>query len=203
MAIDWNKINAENANSYKEPAPCGKHSVKIANIELTVSKTKGTRGLRFTFEDTAEYTFPKYGTTHWLSFNKESWRLFHFKELMKVLGASEENACKAVSICEDKVNHEDIANAYLDAFKRLAGRNPSVEIEVYYRHVGDKYTECDFATSAVRMGRPVKEVEGVIAATEALTDDFVFDEEPAPVKEDTLPTAKEVEDEINYDDIPF
>lgn len=183
MATNWDELDAQYKSNFKEYAPEGDHKTKVKEVEFVESSKKGTPGLRFTFEDNDDYAFPKFGCTHWVSFNNEGWRKHHFKELMKVLGASEDNARKAVDVCESKGDNDKIVKAYVDAFTRLVSKHPAVDVVVYRRTPTSEYADVDFASRDVRMGHPDK-------------------------KEDKAPTVAEEEmiaesEEIDISDIPF
>lgn len=168
---NWEEINNQYGKKYKDYAPEGEWETKIAELEQVESSQKKTPGLKFTFQDNDDYAFPKFGTTHWISFKNDNWRMHHFKELMKVLGASEEQAEKAVDVCESKSDQKAIVKAYADAFKRLVLKNPTVKVAVFKRNYDSKYCDCDFADNSVRMNRP--ETEGS-TAPKAIEDDGMF-----------------------------
>ena len=180
MSTDWNKLNEEYKPKYKDFAPEGEHHTKVAAAVQVESSQKKTPGIQFTFEDNDNYSFPKFGVTHWLSFKNEGWRKHHFKELMVVLGAKEADAEKAVDTCEDKGDQDKIVKAYALAFKRLADKHPEVDIAVYKDDPADKYTRCDFASNTVRMNRPeAKKADS--------TDVFDEAEEASDISDDDLP----------------
>lgn len=181
MASDWDAIENEYKKDFKDYAPEGEFETKVKAVEQIESSQKKTPGLTFTFEDNDQYAFPKFGTTHWISFNNEKWRKHHFKELMCVLGVTEDAARKAVDTCENKGSQDAIVKAYTDAFNRLVSKHPSVMVAVYKRTPDSKYTSCDFADFNVRMNRP--EVEAV--------------------SEEPLAGAQDASDEINLDELPF
>ena len=149
--IDWNNLNTQYQPKYKEYAPAGTHKVKVAEVYIHEVGTKGSIAQDFKFEDSDEFAFPK--ATHWLSFKegKDNWRQYHNKCLMVLLGASEDAAKKAVEMCESKGDKENIVKAYIDAYKRLAAKKPSVEIEVWQ---DGKYKVAEFTDGSVRMSHP-------------------------------------------------
>lgn len=184
MATNWNELNDKYGNKYKDYAPEGEFETKVASVESIESSQKKTPGLQFKFEDNNEYSFPKFGTTHWISFKNEGWRKHHFKELMKVLGATEDQAEKGIDVCEGKGDEKAIVKAYADAFTRLVSKHPSVLVAVFKRTPEDKYCTCDFADRSVRMSRPDVEPETTVD-----TDAPLNDAEPA--------------DDIDLDSLPF
>ena len=175
--IDWGNIKNEmggNSN-YKVYAPVGKYKAKCIGVEFKEVGTNGSIIQKFEFED-GEYKYPT--ADHWLSFKNDHWRLWHNKCLMVVLGASEENAKKAVEVCESKNKKEDIVKSYEQAYSKLLSKKPEVEIEVYS---DGKYSKTEFMDGRVAM--PHENVEQ--------KDD------------DVAPTDIPDDDEITMDDIPF
>ena len=174
MSTNWDKIDEQYQSKYKDYAPEGKHTTHVAAAEYRESSLKKTPGIQFTFEDNDSYAFPKFGCTHWLSFKNDEWRMHHFKELMKVLGASEEDARKAVDACEGKKEQKDICKAYEAVFKKLADKHPEVEAVVYFRNEDSQYADVDFADRSVRMGKPEgkkeEKVEDILADSEEADD---------------------------------
>ena len=149
MAINWDSIeNDYNKQQYKEYAPLGVHSVKVENI--TTKDTGRSVAVNFEFQE-GDYKYPR--ATYWLSFKEGAnvnWRAHLHKNLMVILGASEDNARKAVEICESKDGKENITKAYEDAYKRLVSRHPATEINVYPDdRQPDKYTRAEFTSRLV------------------------------------------------------
>jgi hypothetical protein len=153
--IDWDKNEEENKSVYKDYAPEGNHTTKIAEVKLQEAST-GSKGIRFILADNSEYAFPKYGAVAWVSTKNDSWRIHHMKELFVVLGFTEAQARKAVEQCEDK---EDLAGAYLTMFEKALPKAKELEVAVYKVHADDEYSTWDFANEKVRMGRPEKKEE--------------------------------------------
>lgn len=126
MTLDWDTIEAEATNKkFKDYAPNGVHKVTVKSADINEN---GNGWFDFQFEET-EVKYPK------LSFaffgdGKQNYRAHYYKEVMKVLGASEEAARKAVDVCESKEGRPAVHKAYADAFARLAKRHPKIEIEV-------------------------------------------------------------------------
>ena len=92
MTLNWDAIEAEAANKkFKDYAPNGVHKVTVESAKINEN---GNGWFDFQFEET-EVKYPK------LSFaffgdDKQNRRAHYYKEVMKVLGATEENARKAV-----------------------------------------------------------------------------------------------------------
>lgn len=155
-AIDWDAVEKDNEMKYKDYAPEGKHTTKVKEVSLQEAST-GSKGIRFILADNAEYAFPKYGATAWVSTKNPSWRIHHMKELFVVLGFTETQARKAVEQCEEK--EDDLAKAYLAMFEKALPKSKEVEVVVYRVHEDDQYATWDFASEKVRMGRPEKNTE--------------------------------------------
>lgn len=127
MALNWDDIEKEATTNkqFLDYAPNGEHTVKVKEAK---GKDNGNGWFEFTFED-AEYKFPK------LSFAffgdaKINYRAHYYKEVMKLLGCTEDQARKAVEVCEGKDNRDDVFKAYADAFGKLAKKHPQMTIEV-------------------------------------------------------------------------
>lgn len=176
--IDWNSINEQFTPKYKDYAPAGTHTVRLAEVEIHEVGTKGSIAQDFKFEDDDQYAYPK--ATHWLSFKNDSWRQYHNKSLMVVLGVSEEQAKKAVEVCESKSGKEEIVKAYIDAYKRIAAKHPKVEIEVWQ---DGKYKVAEFTDGSVRMNRPENATQQELTPSE----EFLSDAEPVDLSDESLP----------------
>lgn len=126
MTLNWDAIEKEaQENSFKDYAPNGVHEVTVESAKINEN---GNGWFDFQFKET-EVKYPK------LSFaffgdDKQNFRAHYYKEVMKALGATEENARKAVDVCESKENRPAVHKAYADAFSRLAKRHPKIQIEV-------------------------------------------------------------------------
>ena len=153
---DWgaiDKAEAENKKDFKDYAPEGFYTTTISGVELIHSSQKGTPGFNFTADETGEYKMPKFGTTHWLSFNNEGWRLRHFRALMMVLGADKSAAEKAIDTCESKKTQDEVEKMYLAMLEKLVSKKPTVDVVVFKRYTDSKYPNWDFNDRSVRMGR--------------------------------------------------
>lgn len=143
--INWDEVEKEAMSNkqYKDYAPNGEHTVKVAAAE---KRDNGNGWFEFTFEDT-EYKFPKLSFSLF-SDEKIKYRAHYYKEVMKLLGCTEEQARKAVEVCEGKDNREDVFKAYGEAFAKLAKKHPQMVIEVR-----DQYD---------RDGNPVTSTNGTV-----------------------------------------
>ena len=176
MSLDWDKIQEESGSKFKAYFADGKYTVKCDDVEIKDVGTNGSTIMKFHFEETPEAQYPT--ADHWLSWKNDSWRAWHNKCLMVVLGASEENARKAVDICESKSDKANKIKAYEQTYKKLLAKKPEVEIEVYTENT---YARAEFTDRTVAMPH----------------DDEPQKEEP----KDSYPIAGA--EEIEMTDLPF
>lgn len=146
MALDWNKIQEESGSKFKAYYADGKYKAKCDDVEIKDVGTNGSTVMRFHFEETDEAQYPT--ADHWLSWKNESWRAWHNKCLMVVLGASEENARKAVDLCESKGDKANKVKAYEQTYKKLLAKKPEVDIEVFTEN---GYARAEFLDRTVAM----------------------------------------------------
>ena len=149
MSINWEEAEEKAGGQFKDYAPAGTYTVKVASVEHHEAGQNGSIAQDFKFEEDENYQYPK--VTHWLSFKNDNWRFIHNRSLMMLLGASKENAQKAIEVCEGKGNKDAIIKAYQQTYERLLAKKPLVEIEVW---PDGKYSRADFTASSVRMSRP-------------------------------------------------
>lgn len=171
MSINWDTIDKEMGGNYKEFAPDGKYTVECNDIEIKEVGTNGSIIMKFGFAE-GDYKYPT--ADHWLTFKegKENFRRYHNRNLMMVLGATKENAQKAVELCESKSGKDAITNAYEQTFKKLLSKSPKVEIEVYTE---GKYAKAEFTDRSVAFPRntevkPEKETEALLDDAEEISD---------------------------------
>lgn len=145
--FNWDEMADEFGGKYKDYCPAGIWKAKLDTVEHRVAST-GTLWEEFKFQDSDNYAFPK--VSHPLSQKNAKWRAWHWKELFVFLGATEENAKKAVEACESKGDFDKIAAAYLSSMERLVAKHPEVEIEAWK---DGKYMRADF-NARVRMSHP-------------------------------------------------
>lgn len=178
---DWKDIESEfNKGNFKDYAPEGEHKTTVLRVDLVESSQKKTPGITFFFADNEEYSFPRYGATHWTSKTNVNWRKYHNRELFRELGLTKDQAEKTVDLCESKGDLDRIMQAYLQMFEKAIAKGKEVNVVVFKRKEDDKYTTIDFANNSVRMNKPEAEPR-----------------EEKPVE------AEEAEEEITEDEIPF
>lgn len=179
MAIDWNSVQENAGGNYKNFYADGDYTVKCDGVEIKEVGDKGSVIMKFHFEETNEAQYPT--ADHWLSFKNDNWRIWHNKCLMEVLGATEDNAKKAVEVCESKEGKANKMKAYESAFKKLTAKKPEVGIEVYTE---GNYARAEFKDRRVAMphdNEPAKEDKGG----------------------DLLSMGEEASEDIDLSDMPF
>ena len=179
MAIDWRKVEEDAGSKYKNYAKPGTYKVKCVDVDIREVGTNGSVAQDFIFEEDDQYQYPK--ATHWLSFKNDSWRQWHNRQLMIVLGSSESTAEKAIDKIEALGDKEKIMKGYATAYKALLKKKPEVEIEVF---PDGKYSRAEFTDERVAMPH----------------------DDAKPTAEDTddvVPEDIEDGEEIDLSDIPF
>ena len=175
-ALDWDAMSEQYGSKYKDYAPAGIWKAKVDSVENRKSST-GTIWQEFKFQDSEKYAFPK--VSHPLSEKNANWRAWHWKELFMLMGATEENAKKAVESCEGKANFTQIQAAYCSAMERLVNKHPEIEIETWK---DGKYMRADF-NDHVRLNHPDDEpyqssndnpLEGAEEATDIDSESIPF-----------------------------
>lgn len=147
MSIDWKKVEEDAGSKYKNYAKPGVYKVKCVDVEIREVGSNGSVAQEFIFEEDDNYQYPK--ATHWLSFKNDSWRQWHNRNLMIVLGSSEDTAEKAIDKIEALGDKEKIMKGYETAYKSLLNKKkPFVEIEVF---PDGKYSRAEFTDDRVAM----------------------------------------------------
>lgn len=180
MSIDWKKVEEDAGSKYKNYAKPGVYKVKCVDVEIREVGSNGSVAQEFIFEEDDNYQYPK--ATHWLSFKNDSWRQWHNRQLMIVLGSSEDTAEKAIDKIEALGDKEKIMKGYETAYKSLLNKKkPLVEIEVF---PDGKYSRAEFTDDRVAMPHD--------------------DAKPASADADEV-TPEDIEDgeEIDLSSIPF
>lgn len=174
---DWEALDNEMGGNYKNYAEDGKYKLKCNTIEIKEVGSNGSVIMKFGFEEDDV----KYPTAdHWLTFKegKDNWRKYHSRNLMMVLGASKENAQKAVDMCEGKSGKEAIMKAYEQAFGKLIAKKPEVGVEVFTEN---NYARAEFLDRSVAMPH------GNEPAKENKNDNILEQGEELDLSEDSLP----------------
>lgn len=171
MSIDWDTLDNEYSNNFKAYAEDGDHEAKLESVTQKVAGT-GTIFFEFNFEEGEDVKYPKVSRAFFKD-EKKNFRMHHYKEIMKVLGASEDNARKAVEVCEGKANREAIADAYTQTFNKLAQKHPTIKLEVSTEtNQGKSYARGEFKDPAVHFSNNKKESKPVeVVPTDIPEDD--------------------------------
>lgn len=159
MSINWDEVQEKAGGGNKNYYADGDYTVKCDGVEIKEVGQNGSVIMRFHFEETKEGQYPT--ADHWLSFKNNNWRMWHNKCIMQMLGASEDNAKKAVEIAEGKGDKEGIMKGYETCYKKLLAKKPEVKIEVYTDEKG--YARAEFKDRNVAMPHdngPAKENTG-------------------------------------------
>lgn len=191
MSTDWDELDKEFEPKFKDYAPEGNYDVKLEEVEKKTLDS-GAIVFDFSFAETDEYQYQK--ASKFFFTKNVNFRKFHYRNLMMVLGASKENANKAVDACEGKKSDESITEAYLQMFKRLIEKHPTVKIEV--RQSYDKN------------GHPRVSSKGTKIREAVFSDPSVYfpadkKNEQADDDDSILDTSDDASDEIDISEIPF
>lgn len=171
MSIDWKKVEEDAGSKYKNYAKPGVYKVKCVDVEIREVGSNGSVAQEFIFEEDDNYQYPK--ATHWLSFKNDSWRQWHNRNLMVVLGSSEDTAEKAIDKIEALGDKEKIMKGYEIAYKSLLNKKkPLVEIEVF---PDGKYSRAEFTDDSVAM--PHDDAKPAAADTDDIVPEDIEDGE--------------------------
>lgn len=186
--LDWDEIEKEamSNNQYLDYADNGEYKVKVDAVK---GKTNGNGWFEFTFVNT-DVQFPKMSVAFFKD-EKVKFRAHYYKEIMKLMGCTEEQARKAVDVCEGKDERGLVFKAYADAFNKLASKHPVVDIEV----------RCQFNSD----GEPIVSDKGTQFSETVFgkkTGLQFSRKEEKKKEEDPLEGAVELSTE-NTDDLPF
>lgn len=191
MALDWDAIEKEakeKGGNYKDWAENGEHEVKVESFELS---DRGNGWFDFQFQED-EVKYPKLSVS-FFGDDKVNFRAHYYKEMMVILGTTEENARKAVSVCEGKDSRAAIFKAYGEAFTRLANKHPKIKIEVR-----DQYD---------RDGNPVMSEKGTVYGESVFTQasglQFSQKRNAQPANQEVVPEDIPEDGEDLLDSIPF
>ena len=174
MSINWKEAEEQMSGNFKAYATDGIYTTKCDGVEIKEVGDKGSVIMKFHFEDAGDVQFPT--ADHWLSFKNDNWRYIHNKRLMMVLGASEDNAKKAVEMAESKDGKENVIKGYEACYKKLLAKKPEVEIEVFTEK---GYARAEFTDKRVAMphgeeSQP-KETTGQVVSPDSIKDDEEVD----------------------------
>lgn len=181
--FDWDSIEDEFKGDFKPYAEDGSYEVKLDKVE---KKTTGNGKIvfEFYFQEDDDKQYPK-ASRFFFSDEKKKFRMYHYRNIMMVLGMSKDNAQKAVETCEGKNNDEAITDAYLQTFNRGAQKHPKIKIEVSTEEGsnGKSYARAEFADPSIHFSNNKKSTSS--------SSDSVLEE------------SDDASDEIDIDSIPF
>lgn len=147
MSIDWDSVQTSAGGGFKNYYADGDYKAKCIGVEIKEVGQNGSVIMKFHFEEGDDGQFPT--ADHWLSFKNDTWRQWHNKCLMQVLGATDDGAKKAVEMAESKSGKENIIKGYEACYKKLLAKKPEVEIEVYTDE--KNYARAEFKDRSVAM----------------------------------------------------
>lgn len=158
MSIDWNKAQEEGGGKFAPMAIPGSYKVEVSDVNVRESKNSQggvTYWLELEFVEDGR-RFPK--VSHAVSRKNLNWTAWHFMNVLKEFGISEEKAKQAIENCESKKSEKDIIATYLATFERAIAKAPNVEIEVFEDdkvnpNTGRPYMRADFKNPRIAFGR--------------------------------------------------
>ena len=170
MSLDWTSIQQTAGGNFKDYAADGDYTAQVADASVRKSST-GTNWLEISFTETDDYQFPK--VSHALSFKNDAWRQWHFMNILKELGISEEKAKSAIEQCESKSSQDNKVSAYEQTFKRAAAKHPSIDIVVSTEEGsnGKDYARADFKNRAINMSNSKKQEQPKVETDTSIVDD--------------------------------
>lgn len=185
--LDWDAIEKEaNEKKFKDYAENGEYEAKVKSVDV---KDYGSGWFEFQFEED-EVKYPKLSVA-FFNDDKKNYRAHYYKEVMKLLGASEENARKAVDVCESKSERSSVLKTYGESFSRLISKHPKIKIEVR-----DQYD---------RDGNPVMSEKGTVYGESVFTQASGLQfKQKKNAQANTEVVPEDIpEGEISLDSIPF
>lgn len=188
--IDWDKVENDYGPKFKAYFEDGDYKAKCSDVEFKEVGSNGSIIAKFSFEEEEKGQYPT--ADHWVTFKegKDGWRQHHMKSLMVVLGASEDNARKAVEVCESKSSKDNIVKAYEGTFKKLLSKKPTVDIEVYSTvnpNDGKSYARAEFKDPTVAMPHDGGVKSDTTTANSTIDDAIAGAEELSPVDLGDIP----------------
>ena len=182
MSLDWDDIQDKMGGEFKNFYADGFYTAKCDGVEIKEVGTNGSVIMKFHFEEGKDGQYPT--ADHWLSFKNDAWRQWHNRNLMQVLGATEDAAKKAVEMAEGKDGKENIIKGYETCYKKLLAKKPEVEIEVFTElnpNNGKEYARAEFKDRSVAMPH------GDDAKKENKVDDILSQGEEVDLSDAELP----------------
>lgn len=159
MSIDWEQAQKDGGGNFARMATPGQYDVEVSDLNIRESKNSQggtTYWMELQFEEKDGTRFPK--ISHAISRKNLNWTAWHFMNILKEFGISEEKAKQAIENCESKKSEKDIIATYLSTFDRAIAKSPNVKIEVFEDdninpNNGLPYMRADFANRNIAFGR--------------------------------------------------
>lgn len=147
MAFDWNANDSQYAG-FKDYADNGCYEAVATEVELRKLSEKFVK-INISFEETERFVYPR--AQHTILTSKEGFNMHINKDMMMVLGASEEAAKKACETCILGKTLDESVNLLEQAYKKLLQKKPKLQIEVYQAkgRDGKTYTHADLDYASV------------------------------------------------------
>lgn len=173
--IDWTKAE-ESAGNFAPMANPGTYKVEVADLKIRESKNSQggtTYWMEMEFlEDGNRY--PK--ISHAISRKNLNWTAWHFMNMLKEFGISEDKAKQAIENCESKKSEKDIIATYLSTFDRAIAKHPEVEIEVFEDdninpNTGRPYMRADFKNPKISFGRGTSAKKVEVVSPDSIVED--------------------------------
>lgn len=177
MASNWEELENNYGGNFKPYIEDGKYDVALKDVTMKTAST-GTIFFEFNFEEDENVQYPKVSRAFFKD-EKKGFRMVHYRNIMMVLGATKENAQKAVDVCEGKANREAVAEAYTQTFNRLSQKHPKVSLEVSTDVVnGKEYARGEFGDRSVHFSNNKKTEEKDVVPTDIPEGEIDLDEIP-------------------------
>ena len=175
--INWEQAQKDGGENFARMAEPGLYEVEVADIEVRESKNAQggtTYWLELQFEEKDGTRFPK--ISHAISRKNLNWTAWHFMNMLKEFGISEDKAKQAIENCESKKSEKDIIATYLSTFDRAIAKSPKVKIEVFEDdkinpNTGRPYMRADFANSSIAFGRGNSTKKAETVSADSIVED--------------------------------
>ncbi len=177
MSINWEQAQKDGGGNFAQMANPGQYEVEVS--DLTVRESKNSQGgttywMEIQFEENDGTRYPK--ISHAISRKNVNWTAWHFMNMLKEFGISEEKAKQAIENCESKKSEKDIIATYLSTFDRAIAKSPKVKIEVFEDdninpNTGRPYMRADFANRKIAFGRGNSTKKAEVVSPDSLLDE--------------------------------
>ena len=177
MSINWEQAQKDGGGNFAPMAQPGPYEVEVNDLNIRESKnSKGetTYWMELQFEEQDGTRFPK--ISHAISRKNLNWTAWHFMNMLKEFGISEDKAKQAIENCESKKSEKDIIATYLSTFDRAIAKNPKIEIEVFEDekinpNTGRPYMRADFKNPSIAFGRSSSTKKAEVVSPDSIIED--------------------------------